>query len=66
MGRPSPGEVIDAHGRRGTRGKARKGYGMALDRGSTDNITVIVLDLRKYTSVLKNRKMVIQKVPDRA
>lgn len=63
----SPGEVIDEarqerDPRKGAEGISR----MALDRGSTDNITVIVLDLRKYTSVLKNRKMVIQKVHDRA
>jgi serine/threonine protein phosphatase PrpC len=62
-----PGEVIDtARRERDPQKGAEEISRMALDRGSTDNITVIVLDLRKYTSVLKNRKMVIQKVHDRA
>jgi serine/threonine protein phosphatase PrpC len=39
---------------------------MAFDKGSTDNITVIVLDLRKHTSSLGNRKMIIRKIYDRA
>ena len=37
----------------------------ALDNGSTDNITVIVLDLRRYTSSLKDRKMKVLNVYDK-
>jgi len=63
----SPGEVIEAARQgRDPRESAEEISRMALDKGSTDNITVIVLDLRKYTSVLKNRKMVIREVHDRA
>lgn len=36
----------------------------ALDRGSTDNITVIVLDLRKYVGVLKQKHMEITEIVD--
>ncbi|OPY04530.1 MAG: Protein phosphatase 2C [Syntrophorhabdus sp. PtaB.Bin184] len=62
----SPGEVIEAarQGRVPREGAEEISH-KALDRGSTDNITVIVLDLRGYTSTLKNRKMVIQRVYDR-
>ncbi len=63
----SPGEVVDAARRGGTPVESAEEIShTALDRGSTDNITVIVLNLRKYTSCLKNRKMVIRKVYDRA
>ncbi|HOD75139.1 MAG TPA: TRAM domain-containing protein [Syntrophorhabdaceae bacterium] len=62
-----PGEVVDAARRGGTPVESAEEIShTALDRGSTDNITVIVLNLRKYTSCLKNRKMVIRKVYDRA
>jgi serine/threonine protein phosphatase PrpC len=37
---------------------------MALDRGSTDNITVIVIDLRKYSKDLKRETMEITTVTD--
>ncbi len=37
----------------------------ALDHGSTDNITVIVLDLRRYTSSFANRRMKIVNVYDK-
>ena len=36
----------------------------ALDNGSTDNITVIVLDLREYAKSLKRKKMEITAVVD--
>jgi len=36
----------------------------ALDRGSTDNITVIVLDLREYTKELKRKHMEITGIVD--
>jgi serine/threonine protein phosphatase PrpC len=36
----------------------------ALDNGSTDNITVIVLDLRQYVKSLKRKKMEITAVVD--
>jgi len=36
----------------------------ALDNGSTDNITVIVLDLRQYVKSIKRKKMEITKVVD--
>jgi protein phosphatase 1L len=38
----------------------------ALAAGSTDNVTVIVLDLRQHTSQLKRKKMQILAVLDRA
>jgi protein phosphatase 1L len=38
----------------------------ALDYGSGDNITVIVLDLRSYVKALKREKMEISKVVDYA
>lgn len=61
----APGAVLETvrlegDPRRGAHGVSKK----ALDNGSTDNITVIVLDLRKYTSSLENRKMEILKVHD--
>lgn len=63
----SPGEVMDAARReRDPRKGAREISRMAFDKGSTDNITVIVLDLRKHTSSLGNRKMIIRKIYDRA
>ena len=36
----------------------------ALDCGSTDNITVIVLDLREYVKELKRKKMEITRIVD--
>lgn len=44
---------------------ARKVSNEALDHGSTDNITVIVLDLRRHTSSAANRKMKIVSVYDK-
>jgi serine/threonine protein phosphatase PrpC len=38
----------------------------AIDSGSTDNVTVIVLDLKEYTANLKRDKMEITRVVDRA
>jgi serine/threonine protein phosphatase PrpC len=62
----SPGEVIDAarQGRTPVKG-AEEISRSALDRGSTDNITVIVLDLRKHTSSLANKRMKIVRVYDK-
>ncbi len=37
-----------------------------LTRGSNDNITVIVLDLREYTANLSRHEMEIVKVVDKA
>lgn len=63
----SPGEVIETARRQADpHGGAGEISRMALEKGSTDNITVIVLNLRKYTSSLKNRKMVVRKIYDRA
>jgi serine/threonine protein phosphatase PrpC len=38
----------------------------AIDSGSTDNVTVIVLDLKEYTANFKREKMEIARVVDRA
>jgi serine/threonine protein phosphatase PrpC len=47
--------------------KAAKNIGkMAMDAGTGDNITVIVLDLRNYTAGLRRKKMKITRIYDRA
>ena len=47
--------------------KAAKNIGkMAMDAGTGDNITVIVLDLRNYTAGLRGKKMKISRIYDRA
>lgn len=62
----TPEEVMEAVRRKEDPQKAAEELTrMALDHGSTDNITVIVLDLRKYTASLKNRAMIVQNVYDR-
>jgi len=62
----SPGEVIEAARREPVPQKGAEEISrMALDRGSMDNITVIVLDLRKYTASLANKKMKIVRVYDK-
>ena len=38
----------------------------AIDSGSTDNITVIVLDLREYTANLSREHMEIVRIIDKA
>ena len=38
----------------------------ALDRGSTDNITVIVLDIRQYTAAFGRDGLHVTRVLDRA
>jgi serine/threonine protein phosphatase PrpC len=47
--------------------KAAQGIGkMAMDAGTGDNITVIVLDLRNYTAGLRRKKMKMTRIYDRA
>lgn len=47
-------------------GVADKIVARAIALGSTDNITVIVLDLKSYTNTLRRRKMKIVAVLDKA
>jgi len=62
----SPEEVIEAVRRKEDPQKAAEELTrMSLDQGSTDNITVIVLDLRKHTAALADRKMTILKIYDK-
>lgn len=62
----SPDEVIEEARRQiDPRKGAQEIARMALDKGSMDNITVIVLGLGKHTSSLENRKMIIRNVHDR-
>lgn len=61
----TPETVLETVRLEGSPQKAAEGVSKkALDHGSTDNITVIVLDLRRHTSSLGNRKMKILNVYD--
>ncbi len=63
----SPDEVVKAaRGTEDPRMAADAILRMAVNAGSGDNITVIVLDLRDYTAGLKKKKMKITGVYDRA
>jgi len=62
-----PGEVIAmARDRRDPQDAADAIVARALEAGSTDNITVVVLDLRDYTGGLSRERMEILSVLDRA
>jgi protein phosphatase 1L len=62
-----PGDVIELARRERDPQKAADAIvARALEAGSTDNITAVVLDLRDYTSVLSREYMEIESVLDKA
>jgi serine/threonine protein phosphatase PrpC len=63
----SPDIVIDIVRTAGHAQKAAENIKTtAIDTGCTDNVTVIVLDLRRYTATLERKKMEIVEIIDKA